>query len=457
MTLTTSTSGSVKPEWQWFTDSRYGLFIHFGPYAQIGRGEQVLFREHLDQQEYAELACAWNPEQFDAALWARIAKQAGMKYACLTTRHHDGFCLWDSQYTDYSTAAQRCGRDLVMEFVEAFRAEGLRVGLYYSWMDWRIPAFFDGPDKDPQGWADMKSYMHNQVEELLTRYGRIDHFFFDGVWPRTAEELGSVELVKRMKGLQPHILVNNRLGPSEGTKTYADGGAGAGDSDVLGDFGTPEHQIVADPNRLWESNQVTTWRLWGYTKGERWRPADVLLDLLCECAEKGGNRGGNLLLNVGPQPDGQLPPEFVERALEIGKWLDVHGEAIYGSDGGNVTEFISRGRQTTSGENLYLIIRFWDGEPVLRLADLVTPVNRVTLLTTGQELEFEQHEDVLWIKGLPKESPSRLFPVIRLECDGVPEGNVWGKQRLWEGDPTRIADWARSRGTSVYVDGKSRV
>lgn len=452
-----STVGSpVKPEWKWFTESRFGLFIHFGPYAQYARGEQVLFREHLDHHEYAERACSWNPEHFDAKIWAKTARQAGMKYACLTTRHHDGFCLWDSQYTDYSTAQQACGRDLVREFVDAFRAEGLRVGLYYSWMDWRIPAYFEGPEQDAEAWAEMKTYMHNQVEELLTNYGQIDYFFFDGVWPRDAEELGSIELVARMKQLQPHILVNNRLGPSTGTTTYADGGAGAGDSEVLGDFGTPEHLIVPDPNRLWESNQVTTWRLWGYTRGERWRPADYLLDMLCECAEKGGNRGGNMLLNVGPQPDGQLPPEFVERALIIGEWLDVHGEAIYGSDGGNITEFISRGRQTTRDHYLYLIIRFWDGEPVMRLADLITPVKQVTLLTTGQTLAFEQQGEELWIQGLPKESPSRLFPVIRIECEGRPEANIWGQQRLWQGDPARIAAWARTRGTSVYRDGKPR-
>lgn len=434
------------------------MFIHWGPYAQFGRGEQVLFREHLNHEEYAKQACAWNPEHFDPELWAYTAKKAGFKYACFTTRHHDGFCMWDSAYTDYSSAKQAAGRDFVKEYTEAFRKAGLRIGLYYSWIDWRLPAYFDGPQKDPEGWERVRTYLHNQVKELLTNYGQIDHFFFDGVWPRNADDLQSVELLEEMRKLQPNILVNNRLGYSNKIEGHrADGGIGAGDSDTLGDFGTPEHAIASEATRLWESCQVTTWRLWSHVIGERWRNTDVLLDMLCECAEKGGKHGGNLLLNVGPTADGQLPPEFVERALEIGRWLDVHGEAIYGTDGGSLTEFITRGRQTMKDNKLYLIIRFWDGRPELKLADLTSRVLDVELLTTGQSLPFEQDGDTLIINGLPREAPTRLFPVIRITCDGKPATNEWGEYRLWEGDPQRVAAWARERrGGSVYVDGRER-
>lgn len=448
----------VPEKWKWFTESRYGMFIHWGPYAQFGRGEQVLFREHLNHEEYAKQACAWNPEHFDPELWAYTAKKAGFKYACFTTRHHDGFCMWDSAYTDYSSAKQAAGRDFVKEYTEAFRKAGLRIGLYYSWIDWRLPAYFDGPQKDPEGWERVRTYLHNQVKELLTNYGQIDHFFFDGVWPRNADDLQSVELLEEMRKLQPNILVNNRLGYSNKIEGHrADGGIGAGDSDTLGDFGTPEHAIASEATRLWESCQVTTWRLWSHVIGERWRNTDVLLDMLCECAEKGGKHGGNLLLNVGPTADGQLPPEFVERALEIGRWLDVHGEAIYGTDGGSLTEFITRGRQTMKDNKLYLIIRFWDGRPELKLADLTSRVLDVELLTTGQSLPFEQDGDTLIINGLPREAPTRLFPVIRITCDGKPATNEWGEYRLWEGDPQRVAAWARERrGGSVYVDGRER-
>lgn len=425
---------SIPDYWRWFTQDRYGLFIHWGPYAAYGRGEQVMFREHLDPRVYIANACEWNPKHYHPVQWAETAKRAGFKYACLTTRHHDGYCLWDTATTDYSSAAQAPKRDLVGEFVAAFRAAGLRIGLYYSLLDWRIPAYFDGPDKDPAGWATTRDYIHAQVEELLTNYGQIDYFWFDGIWPRTAEELQADALVRRMRELQPHVLINNRLGSKDS-----------------GDVGTPEHHITAE-NRLWESCQVSTWRLWGYTNGERWRPADKLLDMLCEAVSK----GGNLLLNVGPQADGQLPPAFVERALAIGQWLDVHSEAIYGTDGGDVTEFITRGWQTTKGNALYLIFRFWDGRPTLRLADLVTPVQRVELLSTGQDLAFEQQGDELHIHGLPVIPPTALFPVIKITCDGPPQANQWGRERLWSGDPTRVADWARQRGTSVFVDGKPR-
>jgi alpha-L-fucosidase len=384
-------------------------------------------------------------------VWAHIAKQAGFRYICLTTRHHDGYCLWDSRYTDYTSAQQAPKRDFVKEYVKACRAVGLRVGLYYSWIDWRLPAYMDGPAKDPEGWAKVRTYLHNQVEELLTRYGKIDYFFFDGVWPREADELGSAELLAKMRQWQPDILINNRVGRPKAAAVSADGGEGAGATESLGDFGTPEHRIIAE-QRLWESCQVSTWRLWGYATGERWRPADVLLDMLCECAEK----GGNLIMNVGPTAEGQFPPEFVERALAIGRWLKVHGEAIYGTKGGDITEFVTRGRQTVKGNNLYLIIRFWDGQPELRLADLVTPVLKAQLLTTGQELPFEQHGDDLFICGLPAERPTALFPVIKLVFAGRPQANQWGRHRLWGGNPERVAAWARRRGTSVWVDGEER-
>ena len=430
----------------WFREAAFGLFIHWGAYAQYGRGEQVLFREHLDQAEYARAACAWQPRNFDAAAWARAAREAGCRYAVLTTRHHDGFCLWDSKLTDYTTAAQAAGRDFIAEYTAAFRREGLRVGLYYSLADWRIPAYWEGPAHDPAGWEAFRAYVHGQVRELLSNYGQIDVIWFDGAWPHSALDWRSFELVEMMRALQPGILINNRLGllPAEGDPLHqhADGGIGVGESRQLGDFGTPEHHITAEAGRLWESCQVTTWRLWGYTRGERWRPADLLLDMLVESASK----GGNLLLNVGPDGDGRFPPQAQERLAQLGEWLAVHGEAIYGTEAGEVCEFITRGRQTKKGNNLYLLVRFWDGAPDLRLAGLATPVRRASLLTTGAELAFEQAGDVVTLHGLPREAPSALFPVIRLECAAPPQPSAWAADRLWTGDPRRVTAWARARG-----------
>jgi alpha-L-fucosidase len=278
--------------------------------------------------------------------------------------------------------------------------------------------------------------------------------WFDGAWPHSAQEWRSFDLVAMMRELQPGILINNRLG-AVGAEDYVDGGGvieAVGHSGSLGDFGTPEHHISPDPSRLWESCQVSTWRLWGYTSGERWRPADYLLDMLVEAASK----GGNLLLNVGPDGEGRMPPEFVERARAIGEWLRVHGEAIYGSEAGEVCEFITTGRQIRKGNHLYLVVRFWDGSGTLTLAGLETGVLRAVLLTTGAELPFEQSDDYLTLRELPAASPTPLFPVIRLECAGPPEPRPWAKDRLWQGDPRRMADWASSRGTSVWADGKPR-
>ena len=436
MTDTAQDLSPIPASWRWFPDARFGLFIHWGPYAAYGRGEQVLFRDYLDQRAYAERACQWQPAQCDPAQWAALAREAGMRYAVLTTRHHDGFCLWDSQVTDYSTARQAARRDFVREYVDAFRAAGLRVGLYYSLCDWRIPAYWEGPQHDPRGWERFREYVHAQVRELLTDYGPIDLFWFDGAWPRSAAEWRAAELVAMMRALQPSILINNRLEDAEVP---------------LGDFGTPEHAITPEA-RLWESCQVSTWRLWGYAAGERWRPADVLLDMLVEAA----GLGGNLLLNVGPTADGKLPEEFAARMREIGAWLAVHGEAIYGSEAGEVCEFITCGRQTRKGNALYLIMRFWDGSGSVRLAGLATPVRRATLLTTGEALPFQQDADSLLITGLPADPPAPLFPVIKLECDGPPRARPWAEARLWNGDPRRMTPWAAARGTSVYADGIER-
>jgi alpha-L-fucosidase len=443
---------NIPDKWRWFPQARFGLFVHWGAYAAYGRGEQVLFREHLEQREYAEAACRWNPRQYDAAAWADVAARAGMKYAVLTSRHHDGFCLWDSKHTDYSVGKQAPGRDFVREFLDAFRAAGLRVGLYHSLADWRIPAYWEGPQNDPEGWEKFRRYVHDQVEELLTDYGKLDVFWFDGAWPQNALEWGGPELIEKMRALQPHLLINNRLGSMPApAHEHADGGAGPGTSE-LGDFGTPEHRIAAEADRLWESCQVANWRLWGYSIGERWRPADQLLDMLVQSA----SMGGNLLLNVGPDGDGRLPAEFVERMEQIGRWLEVHGEAIYDAEGGDVCEMITRGYQIVKGNTLYLVIRFWDRRPELRLAGLTPPVERANLLTTGQELEVEQQGDVVFIRGLPAEPPTSLFPVIKLECAARPQASDWAVDRLWGGDPRRMTGWARARGTSVWADGEER-
>lgn len=439
----------------WFRDAAFGMFVHFGPYAEYGRGEQVLFREHLDQAQYARRACKWDPRKLDARAWARVARQAGMRYACFTTRHHDGYCLWDTATTDYSSMRQAPKRDIVREFVDACREEGLRIGLYYSLVDWRIPAYWEGPVGNPQGWAKFRQYVHEQVRELLTNYGPIDVAWFDGNWPFPGRAWHGRQLVAMMRSLQPNLLINNRLHVQKPPKGYEETPGCEGDDAYPqdgGDFGTPEQEIVADAIPLWEACMTSTWRLWGYTTGERWHGADALLDMLCRTA----SLGGNLLLNVGPKSDGTMPAPFVSRMEAIGAWLEKHGEAIYGSQGGDVCEFVTHGHQTRKGNNLYLIARFWDRTGKMILGGLETRVRRATLLTTGQEVAFEQTQDHLTLRGLPRKPPTPLFPVIRLECEGPPQPRPWAKERLWCGNPRVYLDWARKRGEGVNVDGSER-
>ena len=432
----------IPEKWRWFPAARYGLFIHWGPYSALERGEQVLLREHLDQTEYAQYARAWNPQNFEPRKWAQIAVDGGFRYAVFTARHHDGYCLFDTKTTDYSSATQTPQRDFVREYVEAFREAGLKIGLYYSLADWRVPAYWEGPRHDPVGWESFRATVHAQVEELLSNYGEIAEFWFDGSWPRNAAAWKSEELVEKMRALQPQILVNNRLDaldPQEGEAVWQKGALeGAGESKTLGDFGTPEHHITPEA-RLWESCQTSTSRLWGYARGEHWRTSEQLLDFLCETAQK----GGNLLLNVGPDGDGRIPSEFIERSDAIGAWLRVHGEAIYGSEGGDVVEFTTRGFQTVKGSNLYLITRFYDGQPNLRLVGLANRVLGATLLSTGAKLEFSGDETAVTLHGLPSEKPTPLYPVIKLELDGAPRALPAFESRLWNGDPRRFTDWAR--------------
>lgn len=412
----------ISEKFKWFCESKYGVFIHWGPYSEFGRGEQVLFREHMDFDEYEKVAKHWNPEKFDAEDWAKFFVESGFKYACLTARHHDGYCMWNTKTTDYSSYEQAPGRDFVLEYVTAMRKYGIKVGLYYSWGDWRKPAFYEGPENNPTGFDEMKMYMRSQIEELMTKYGTIDYLFFDGTWPRNAAELDSEEIIKWIREVQPGILINNRLG---------------GGTDE-GDFATQEQNVIP-ADRVWESCQTASWRWWGYTENERYKTPAEILKLLCECVSK----GGNLILNVGPKPDGTLPEEFIKIGNETGRWLNKYGESIYKTDGGDLTESLTYGFQTIKDNILYLIFAIWSGNNMMRLPDIITKVKKVTLLETGENLQFDQDEEAIRIFGIPKQTEENLFPVMKIEFEERPQATQWGNQRLWQGDASRVAEWAR--------------
>ena len=323
---------------QWWSNARFGMFIHFGAYAVPGRGEWVKSNEKLTTEQYQKYVDVFNPTEFDAREWAKSAKAAGMKYAVLTAKHHDGFCLFDSKLTDYKLSKNFAGRDLVREFLDAFRAEGLKVGLYYSIIDWHHPDYpnvGNHPQRDDKeyakrnfNWDNYLKYMHGQIEELTKNYGKIDIMWFDYSFPGYyGEKWKAKELVKMVRKNQPDIILNNRLEENHGV------GGAARTINEFGDFDTPEQGVPESP--LFDKyNNPVPWEtcltmngVWGYSELDKnWKSPELIIQSLVNCVSK----NGNLLLNVGPDPRGNFPVECVNILAEVGKWMEKNGESIYG-------------------------------------------------------------------------------------------------------------------------------
>ncbi len=344
---------------EWFRQARFGMFIHWGIYAIPARGEWVRSQEKMPVKDYQQFFNEFNPVDYNPREWARLAKQAGMKYAVITAKHHDGFCLFDSKYTDYKATNTPAGRDLIKEFVEAFRSEGLKVGFYYSLIDWHHPDYpaygdrqhpmRDNPEFKNQkyDWDNYITYMHNQVRELCTNYGKIDIMWFDFSYNDfTGEKWKASELVKMVRELQPGILIDNRLGGhmEQGhPEAYA------------GDFEGPEQYIPVRPIRDVYGNLVP-WEVcmtlnnhWGYSNNDHdYKSPKVVVRALVNCVSK----GGNLLLNVGPDALGNIPEESVNILKEVGQWMDTYHESIYGCTLADYPQ-PDWGRYTQKGDTLY--------------------------------------------------------------------------------------------------------
>lgn len=320
---------------KWWTEARFGMFIHWGLYAMPARHEWVKNRERLTNEQYQKYFEHFNPDLYDPAEWAKIAKKAGMKYVVLTAKHHEGFCLWDSKYTDYKSTNTPIGKDLIKEFVEAFRAEGLKVGFYYSLIDWHHPDYTidrnhplrQEKDEDYEALnrgKDMsryREYMKNQVRELLTNYGRISIMWFDYSFPgkngKGRSDWDSEGLLKLARSLQPGIIVDDRLDLRD-----VDGGW---------DFTTPEQVKVAKWPEVngkkipWETCQTFSGS-WGYYRDEyTWKSPAQLTELLAESVSK----GGNVLLNVGPTARGTFDDRAKERLEAMGEWMRLNSRSIY--------------------------------------------------------------------------------------------------------------------------------
>ena len=357
--------------------------------------------ERISNEAYQPYFDEFNPDNFDPRAWAKVARQAGMKYSVLTAKHHDGFCLFDSRLTDYKSTNTPCGRDLVREYVEAFRAEGMKVGLYYSLLDWHhpdYPAYGDRhhPMRDneaykdrPQNFSRYLEYLHGQVRELLSNYGRIDIIWFDFSYDNMrGETWKAAELVGIARSLQPHILIDNRLGGSgESNRSFGT----KNPSVYAGDFACPEQIIppqgfTDEDSRSvpWEAN-MTLNKNWGYAAADKdFKSAEQVVRALVECVSK----NGNMLLNVGPDARGEIPAACVEILSEVGEWMRKNSLSIRGC---GQPEFPKPdwGRYTQRGKHLYAHI-YERGIGPVNLRGLAGKIKQARWLADGSEIKLER-------------------------------------------------------------------
>lgn len=408
-TLASGANAAAMERWQ---DMRFGMFIHWGPVAisghEIGwsRGRQTPI------EEYDQLYKKFNPTEFDADQWARIAKDAGMKYLVLTTKHHDGFCLWPSEFTEYDIANTPFKRDVLKELSEACKRHNIQFSAYYSVCDWWHPDYpLDSPaGKGKKAEHNMDryfEYLKNQTKEIIDNYGPLGLMWFDGEWEKPwTREYGN-ELYRYLKDIQPDLIVNNRVSKGRsgmaGTTKQTDLNAG--------DFDTPEQRIGGfSRQRPWETC-MTICRQWA------WKPDDNMKSL-SECIRTllytaGGD--GNLLFNVGPMPDGRIEPRQVERLKEMGLWLERHGDAVYGTRGGPYKPG-EWGASTCKGNKINLFVMDWPKEGPLRIPAL--PMKCVKAVSkTGGTLKISQSEGLMEI-AVSEEHRNPIVTVIELTVDG---------------------------------------
>ncbi|MDP4149646.1 MAG: alpha-L-fucosidase [Bacteroidota bacterium] len=409
---------------QWWADARFGMFIHWGLYSLAARHEWVKHNEHMTNEEYQKYFELYNPDYFDPRKWAAEARAAGMRYAVLTTKHHDGFCLFDSKYTDYKATNTPARRDLVREYVDAFRAQGLKIGFYYSLLDWHHPDYtmddvhplvqtdtsqanYDRLNKG-RDMAKYRQYLKDQITELLTNYGKIDVLWLDWTWNKGdkrgkhAEDWDAVELIKMVRKLQPGIIINNRLGLDD----YPDGG----------DFVTPEQvstkTLEKYKGKTWETCQTFSGS-WGYYRDETsWKTHRQLLDLLITSVAN----GGNLILNVGPTARGEFDYRATGALDSLSYWMHANSKSIYDCTyaPGSFTQ--PEGTKLTynpAAKRLYVHLYQFMAGGTLTLPGYAGKIKYAQLLNDESEILYTTEGSDVVLK-MPKARPPYEIPVIEL-------------------------------------------
>ena len=415
---------------RWWREARFGLFIHWGLYAipagewqgNTEHGEWIRHTAQIPLEQYEQFRHQFIPVKFDADRWVQLAKEAGMRYIVITTKHHDGFCLFDSRYTDFDVMSTPFQRDIMKELAEACARQGLKICWYHSIMDWHHPDYLPRRQWEtrPAAGADFdryRSYLKNQVTGLLTNSGPIGVMWFDGEWEDSWRHDYGVELYNLCRVLQPQVIVNNRVDVGR------EGMAGlTREGEFVGDFGTPEQEVPTTglPGVDWETC-MTMNRHWGYNKFDHdWKSAKALIQMLADIASK----GGNFLLNVGPTAEGEFPEPCVERLQAIGRWMRVNGEAIYATQA-NPFPILPWGRCTQKPiakrtTRLYLHVFDWPGDGQLIVPGIRNKPRRAFLLAEpGTALRVVRKEDGLIIH-VPRVAPDPANSIVVLDIAGPP-------------------------------------
>ena len=416
---------------EWWREARFGMFIHWGLYA-VPAGEWGESRNHAEWirttaqiplETYDQFIDKFNPEKFDPQAWVRIAKDAGMKYIVITSKHHDGFCLWDSKYTDFDIASTPYEKDLLNQLAKACKDEDIKLCFYHSIMDWHHPDYLPRrgweKDRSSEG-ADFDryvTYMKRQLKELLTNYGDIGVLWFDGEWENTWTQEYGQDLYQYIRSLQPNIIVNNRVSV---------GRSGMGgitkEGEFGGDFGTPEQQIPATglPGLDWETCMTMNGH-WGYNRFDKdFKSSTELIQKLADIASK----GGNFLLNVGPKEDGTFPSESIDRLRDMGRWMDDNSEAIYNTKASPFKDLAwgcCTQKDMAESTRLYLHVFDWPSDGLLKVPGIYNNPIRAFVLSDEDEdeLKTEKVDGALVIK-LPKEQANMHNSVVVVDIEGKP-------------------------------------
>lgn len=413
---------------EWYQEARFGMFIHWGLYAIPARGEWLRSNVEMPKEEYDPFMDEFTTENYNPKEWARLAKEAGMKYAVLTAKHHDGFCLYDTALTDFKSTNAPCGRDLVQEFLDAFRAEGIKVGLYFSVIDWRHPDYPHYGDKfhpmrnhpecsnENRNFDRYLDYMFGQIKELLTNYGKLDLMWFDFSYDNMkCDTWKADQLMEMVRSIQPHLIIDNRL---EGSAEDAGSIRTLNPTPYSGDFASPEQMIPPAGIRdeagnpiPWEAC-ITLNNHWGYAAHDHhYKTSKMVVHMLVECVSK----GGNLLLNVGPNAKGEIPEESVSILEEVGAWMKKNGRSIYGCGYAGLPK-PEWGRFTRNGNKLYAHV-MEEQTGAICLPDMAGKIDKMRLVSDNSEVK----ESFFWNLKEYSEHAFFFFNTSASDCYPLPD------------------------------------